>query len=194
MTKNILIAGVGGQGTVLASRVLGKLAADAGWDVKVSEVHGMARRGGSVLTYVRFGEEVASPLIEAGQADALLAFESLEALRYLHCVKPGGAVIASAQRILPMAVIAGKEAYPEDIEARLSASGCKVTLVDALSLAREAGMARAANSVLIGVLSGAMEDLPEESFLAALRACVPPATVAANEAAFLAGRKLTVGR
>ena len=144
---DILIVGVGGQGTLLASRVLGKYALEQGQDVKLSEVHGMAQRGGSVMTYVRMGDAVRSPIIDEGGADVILAFEKLEALRYLHYLKEGGVVLYSTQEIMPMPVVTGAAEYPQGIESALN--GCAV---NALDLALEAGNSKAANSVMLGAL------------------------------------------
>ena len=144
---DILIVGVGGQGTLLASRVLGKYALERGYDVKLSEVHGMAQRGGSVMTYVRLGEKIASPIIDEGGADLILAFEKLEALRYAHYLKPGGEVLYSTQEIMPMPVVTGAAEYPQGIEAQLKGTG-----IDALQLALEAGNSKSANSVMLGAL------------------------------------------
>jgi indolepyruvate ferredoxin oxidoreductase beta subunit len=151
---DILIAGVGGQGTLLTSRILGALALRLGFDVKVSEVHGMAQRGGSVITYVRMGRRVASPLIEEGGADFLVSFELMEALRYVHLVKRSGWVVVNTQRIAPMPVIMGAAGYPEDIPERLAASGVSVDAVDALDLARRTGGVRTVNMVMLGRLAG----------------------------------------
>ena len=115
MTKNIMIVGVGGQGTLLTSRILGGITLDAGYDVKLSEVHGMAQRGGSVVTFVRYGEKVAEPIVEEGQADVLIAFETLEALRYAHFLKKDGVLVVNTQRIEPITVVTGAAEYPENI-------------------------------------------------------------------------------
>lgn len=144
---DILIVGVGGQGTLLASRVLGKYAMDKGCDVKLSEVHGMAQRGGSVMTYVRIGDKIASPIIDEGSADFILAFEKLEALRYAHFLKADGQILYSTQEIMPMPVVTGAAEYPKGIENRLCGTG-----IDALTMALEAGNAKAANSVMLGAL------------------------------------------
>lgn len=182
---DILIAGVGGQGTLLTSRILGALAVRLGFDVKVSEVHGMAQRGGSVVTYVRMGRGVASPLIEEGGADFLVSFELMEALRYVHLVKRNGWVVVNTQRIAPMPVIMGAAGYPEDIPERLAASGASVDAVDALELARRTGI-RAVNTVMLGRLAR-LTGVGREDWLAAIRECVPPGTVELNCAAFDAG-------
>lgn len=178
---NILIVGVGGQGTLLASRVLGKYALDEGYDVKLSEVHGMAQRGGSVMTYVRIGEKIASPIIDEGQADLILAFEKLEALRYLHYLKPEGEVLYSTQEIMPMPVVTGAAEYPQGIEALLPGTG-----VDALALALEAGNAKATNSVMLGALCKKM-GLDRQAFEEALLASIPQKTIDMNKKAFELG-------
>ena len=175
---DILIVGVGGQGTLLASRVLGKYALENGYDVKLSEVHGMAQRGGSVMTYVRIGEKIASPIIDAGCADLVLAFEKLEALRYVHYLKPQGEVLYSTQEIMPMPVVTGAAEYPQGIEKKLRGTG-----VDALGLALQAGNAKAANSVMLGALCKKM-GFDREKFEAALLASIPQKTVEMNKKAF----------
>ena len=175
---NVLIVGVGGQGTLLASRVLGKYALEEGHDVKLSEVHGMAQRGGSVMTYVRIGENIASPIIDEGCADIILAFEKLEALRYLHYLKPEGEVLYSTQEIMPMPVVTGAAQYPQGIEALLRGTG-----VGALALALEAGNAKAANSVMLGALCKKL-GLDREGFEAALLSCIPLKTAEMNKKAF----------
>lgn len=175
---DILIVGVGGQGTLLASRVLGKYALDSGSDVKLSEVHGMAQRGGSVMTYVRIGRNIASPIIDEGGADLILSFEKLEALRYAHYLKKGGMILYSTQEIMPMPVVTGAAEYPQGIEARLTGTG-----VDALGLALQAGNAKAANSVMLGALCRKLE-LDREKFEAALLSCIPQKTAEMNRKAF----------
>lgn len=176
---DILIVGVGGQGTLLASRVLGKYALYKGLDVKLSEVHGMAQRGGSVMTFVRMGEKVNSPVIDEGHADVILAFEKLEALRYMHYLKKDGKILYSTQEILPMPVVTGAAEYPKDIEERLiNADG-----IDALSLAVAAGNSKAANSVMIGYLTkkcGFDKDVMKK----ALTEAVPQKFLTLNEKAF----------
>ncbi len=178
---DILIVGVGGQGTLLASRVLGKYAVGAGYDVKLSEVHGMAQRGGSVMTYVRIGSGIASPIIDAGGADIILAFEKLEALRYLHYLKEGGEVLYSTQEIMPMPVVTGAAEYPQGLEARLPGKG-----IDALSLALTAGNAKAANAVMLGALCKKL-GLERDKFEEALLACIPQKTAEMNKKAFALG-------
>ena len=178
---NVLIVGVGGQGTLLASRVLGKYALEEGHDVKLSEVHGMAQRGGSVMTYVRIGEKIASPVIDEGGADLILAFEKLEALRYLHYLKEGGTVLYSTQEIMPMPVVTGAAQYPAGIESVLGCAG-----IYALGPALEAGNAKAANAVMLGALCRRL-GFDREKFEAALLASIPQKTVEMNKKAFALG-------
>ena len=185
---NILIAGVGGQGTLLTSKILGTLAQEAGYDVKVSEVHGMAQRGGSVVTYVKMADKVHSPIIEQGDADVLLAFEQLEALRFATYVKPGGFVLVNSQRILPMPVITGKQPYPADIIDKLSQYDVTVIAGDARQKALNAGNARAVNTVMLGMLSRVM-DIDEQKWQDALKACVPAKLLDVNLKAFEEGKK-----
>lgn len=184
--SDILIVGVGGQGTLLASRVLGNLALSLGYDVKLSEVHGMAQRGGSVVTHVRFGDKVHAPVIDESGADMILAFEKLEALRWCGRLKKNGSMFINTQVILPMPVITGAEEYPADIESRISAHVPGAVFVDALSLAKEAGNAKALNIVLIGVLARHM-DIDKQAFLDAIKNTVPPKTLAVNLEAFEKG-------
>lgn len=183
---NILIAGVGGQGTLLASRILGRVAQDGGYDVKVSEVHGMAQRGGSVVTYVKYGEKVYSPIIEEGEADIVLAFEELEAYRYLPYLKKGGKLLMNTQCTDPMPVITGKMEYPSDIIGKIQGMGVDLLAVDALSKAQEAGSEKAVNVVLIGVLA-AHTDIPEGEWLSAIEKTVPPKFLEINRKAFSLG-------
>lgn len=155
--KNIMIVGVGGQGTLLASKLIGGILVGAGYDVKVSEVHGMSQRGGSVVTYVRYGDRVHSPVIETGEADIILAFELLEAARYLPYLKKDGVLIVNERQIEPMPVITGAAKYPENLLEKLKAQPIEVISCDALALAEEAGSAKAVNLVLIGLLAKHME-------------------------------------
>ncbi len=185
-TKSIMIVGVGGQGTLLASRILGAALVSTGCDVKVSEVHGMSQRGGSVVTYVRYGEAVASPIIEKGEADLLLSFEQLEAARWLPYLKTDGKMIVNTQKMDPMTVISGATSYPEGVLDALSAAGADVTAIDALSLAVEAGSAKAVNVVLIGVLAS-KTDIAKDVWLSALRETVPPKFLEMNLKAFELG-------
>jgi len=187
-TKSIMIVGVGGQGTLLASRVLGSVFMSQGYDVKVSEVHGMSQRGGSVVTYVRYGEKVYSPVVEKGEADVILSFEQLEAARWLSYLKKGGKIVTSVVKQDPMPVITGKAVYPENIIGEIRNKGIEITEVDALSLAEEAGTAKAANVVLLGVVS---KKLPfdEAVWQEALESCVPPKFLELNKKAFALGRE-----
>ncbi len=182
---SIMIVGVGGQGTLLASRILGNTLISAGYDVKVSEVHGMSQRGGSVTTYVRFGEKVWSPIIERGGADIILSFELLEALRALPYLKPDGHIIVNTQQIDPMPVITGAAEYPHGI-AEFLTSKAGVTAVDALALAREAGSIKAVNIVLIGLLAK-NTTIPRERWEETIRTTVPPKFLEINLKAFALG-------
>lgn len=186
-TKNIMIVGVGGQGTLLASKLLGRLLLGKGFDVKVSEVHGMSQRGGSVVTYVRWGERVYSPIIDKGQADCILSFELLEAARYTEYLKPGGRIIVNSQQVNPMPVIAGTAVYPENLEEKLRALGIKVDAVDALSLAQKAGSSKAVNLVLMGKLANYF-DFTIEEWMEAIEHSVPPKFMELNKKAFESGR------
>jgi len=185
-TNNIMIVGVGGQGTLLASKILGNVLLSQGYDVKLSEVHGMSQRGGSVVTYVRYGEKVYSPIVDKGEADYILSFELLEAARWISYLKEGGTLITNTQKTWPMPVITGAAAYPENIVEKLSALG-SVQALDALKLAEEAGSPKAVNVVLIGVLSRRM-DIPEEVWLKALDEVVPAKFLELNKKAFALGR------
>lgn len=185
-TKSIMIVGVGGQGTLLASRILGAALVTKGFDVKVSEVHGMSQRGGSVVTYVKYGECVASPIIEKGEADILLSFEQLEAARWLPYLKTDGKLIVNSQQIDPMTVISGAASYPEGILDSLRDAGAAVTAIDALDLAVQAGSAKAVNVVLIGVLAS-KTDIPKETWVQALQETVPPKFLEMNLKAFELG-------
>ena len=160
--KNIMIVGVGGQGTLLASKLLGYVLMQQGYDVKVSEVHGMSQRGGSVVTYVRFGDKVYSPVIDKGEADYILSFEKLEALRWIEYLKIGGQIITNTQEVDPMPVITGAMQYPDNIIEKLESAGAKVDAKDFLSIAEEAGSAKAVNIVLMGRLSDYFKDIPYE--------------------------------
>ena len=189
MTKNILIVGVGGQGTLLASKVMGKVFLDSGYDIKVSEVHGMSQRGGSVVTYVRYGDEVYSTLIDKGEADILLSFEALEAARWLPYLKKDGVVITNTQRLNPMSVVMGKATYPDDILEKIKAAGVNPVEVNALALAEEAGSAKSVNVVLLGIAAKHI-GLDKQLWLDAVKSTVPPKTVDMNVAAFEKGYEL----
>ncbi len=186
MTKNIMIVGVGGQGSLLASRIIGNAALSAGYDVKVSEVHGMAQRGGSVVTYVRYGEKVESPVICEGEADVILSFELMEAARWLSYLKVGGRLITSTQKINPMPVVAGACEYPEALAEKMENKGVNITAVDAVALAEEAGSSKAANVVLIGAMAKSC-DFSKEELYEAMKSCVPAKLLAINEKAFELG-------
>ena len=187
MSKNIMIVGVGGQGSLLASKILGKAAMDSGLDVKVSEVHGMSQRGGSVVTYVKYGDKVYSPIIEKGEADAVISFELLEAARCLPYLKKGGKLITSTQKIEPMPVITGAAQYPDDLAEKIKAAGADIIAVDALSLAEQAGTAKASNVVLMGVFA-ATTDYSDDLWQKALEQCVPPKFLELNKKAFELGK------
>lgn len=158
MTTNVLIVGVGGQGTLLTGRIIGNYAMSKGMDVKMSEVHGMAQRGGSVVMQVKYGEKVYSPLVEVGEADVIFAFEKLEAMRYMHYLKPDGVIIANTQRIDPMPVVMGAAAYPEGIEKALKAECEGTCLVDALAIAKEIGNVKVVNMIMIGAYAAYIGD------------------------------------
>ena len=190
-TTSIIIVGVGGQGTLLASKLLGNVLLSQGHDVKVSEVHGMSQRGGSVVTYVRYGEKVYSPIVTEGEADLILAFERLEAARWLSYLKKDGKLIVNDQRITPMPVITGAMEYPENILEKLKEKWIQITALDALSLAEQAGTAKAVNVVLMGVLSASMP-FPEEIWQAALEKCVPAKFLDMNKKAFALGRAAVI--
>ena len=187
-TTSIMIVGVGGQGTLLASKLLGNVLLSQGYDVKVSEVHGMSQRGGSVVTYVRFGEKVYSPVVDLGEADYILSFELLESARWIGYLKKGGRLITNTHRTPPMPVITGAAEYPSNIEARLRELA-DVTALEAMPLAAQAGSAKAVNVVLVGVLSRSM-DIPEEKWLRAIEETVPPKFAELNRRAFLLGREV----
>lgn len=186
-TKNIMIVGVGGQGSLLASKLLGRILLDQGYDVKVSEVHGMSQRGGSVVTYVRYGDRVYSPIVDKGEADFIVSFELLEAARYVNFLKPGGRVVVSAQQIDPMPVITGAAEYPADLDKKMADLDIRVDVMDALSLAEQAGSSKAVNLVLLGRLSRYF-DFPEEAWQKAIDACVPEKFLELNRWAFALGR------
>ena len=185
-TKNVMIVGVGGQGSLLASKLLGRILLTKGYDIKVSEVHGMSQRGGSVVTYVRFGEKVYSPVIDQGQADFIVSFELLEAARWTQYLKPGGKLITNTQQINPMPVIIGAAEYPQDLVAQMTAAGIDLDAMDALSLADQAGSAKAVNIVLMGRLSRYF-DIPQAEWLEAIALSVPAKFLDMNRKAFLLG-------
>lgn len=184
-TKNIMIVGVGGQGTLLTSRILGGITVEAGYDVKLSEVHGMAQRGGSVVTFVRYGTEVNEPIVEEGQADVLIAFERLEALRYAHFLKPQGVIVVNDWRIDPITVVTGAAAYPDHIIEDLSKQH-KVYSINAMEEALKLGNAKAFNVIVLGLAARHM-DFDQEMWLNVIENTVPPKTVEINKKAFLLG-------
>lgn len=184
-TKNIMIVGVGGQGTLLTSRILGGITMDAGYDVKLSEVHGMAQRGGSVVTFVRYGDKVAEPIVEEGQADVLIAFERLEALRYAHFLKKDGVIVANDWRIDPITVVTGAAQYPDSILENLAAEH-KVYSLNAMEEAEKLGNVKAFNVVVLGLAARHM-DFDKDAWLRIIERTVPPKTVEINKKAFLAG-------
>ena len=186
-TKNVMIVGVGGQGSLLASKLLGRLLLSKGYDIKVSEVHGMSQRGGSVVTYVRYGEKVYSPIIDKGEADYIVSFELLEAARWTEYLKPGGKIVVNTQQISPMPVITGAAKYPQGLAQQMVDAGLDVDAFDALALAEQAGSSKAVNIVLMGHLSRHF-DFTEEEWLEALEKSVPAKFLELNKAAFKLGR------
>ena len=187
-TKNIMIVGVGGQGTLLASKMLGYVLLQQGYDVKVSEVHGMSQRGGSVVTYVRYGKKVYSPVIDKGEADVIISFEKLEAARWLEFLKKDGTIITNTQEVEPMPVITGAAVYPENLIEKMQAAGAKVDAKDFLSIAQEAGSAKAVNIALMGRLSTYFSEISDEQWQDAIEKIVPPKFLDLNRKAFEAGR------
>lgn len=184
-TKNIMIVGVGGQGTLLTSRILGGITVAAGYDVKLSEVHGMAQRGGSVVTFVRYGEKVAEPIVEEGQADVLIAFERLEALRYAHFLKKDGVIVVNDYRIDPITVVTGMAEYPDNIIENLEKEH-KVLKVKAMEEALKLGNSKVFNIIVLGTAAKHM-DFSREAWLEVIEKTVPPKTVEINKQAFLLG-------
>ena len=186
-TKNVMIVGVGGQGSLLASKLLGHLLMSQGYDVKVSEVHGMSQRGGSVVTYVRYGDAVYSPVIDKGEADYIVSFEALEAARWMAYLKEGGVIVTNTQQIDPMPVITGAMKYPEDVIGKMKAAGINVDALDCLKLAEEAGSSKAVNVVLLGRLSHHF-DIDDAAWMASLEAIVPSRFLEMNKKAFELGK------
>ncbi|MBQ7789142.1 MAG: indolepyruvate oxidoreductase subunit beta [Clostridia bacterium] len=182
---NIMVVGVGGQGTLLTSRIIGKTALNAGWDVKLSEVHGMAQRGGSVVTFVRYDKKVFEPVVEEGCVDVLISFERLEALRYAHFLKPDGVMIVNDTRIDPMTVVIGAKEYPEGIIERLQGEHMVYT-IDGGAIAKELGNSKVLNSVVLG-LAAKHIGFSEDEWLEVLKNTVPPKTIEINTKAFKAG-------
>ena len=186
-TKNIMIVGVGGQGTLLASKLLGKLLSTKGYDVKVSEVHGMSQRGGNVVTYVRYGDHVYSPIIDKGEADLIISFELLEAARWTEYLRKGGRIVTNLQQINPMPVITGATQYPQDLVKKMQDMGITIDAFDALSLAEEAGTSKAVNMVLMGKVSNYF-DFSEETWDEAIEQSVKPQFKEMNKKAFHLGK------
>ena len=185
-TKSIMIVGVGGQGSLLASKLLGRLLVDEGYDVKVSEVHGMSQRGGSVVTYVRFGDRVYSPIVDQGEADLIVSFEKIEAARHLPCLKKDGVIVVNTQQIDPMPVIVGAAEYPSGVLEEMTAAGARIDAIDALSLAEQAGSAKAANIVLMARVAKYF-DIPYDKWIAAIEKTVAPKFADLNKKAFALG-------
>ncbi len=189
-TKGIVICGVGGQGSLLASKLLGRVLMNEGYDIKVSEVHGMSQRGGSVITYVRYGEKVYSPVIQTGEADYVISFERIEAARYASLLKQDGVLITNTQRIDPMPVIIGAAEYPAEILDELRAKNVKLEAFDALALAEQAGSARAVNIVLMGQLAKHFH-IDYDKWITALEQVVKPQFHELNKKAFALGYEFT---
>lgn len=185
-TLNILLVGVGGQGTILASKILTHAALAQGYTVKMSEIHGMAQRGGSVVTQVRLGQEVYSPVIDEGEADIIIAFEQLEAYRWAHFLKEDGVLIVNTQKISPLPVLIGAAKYPANILKDLKEKVTRFVEIDGLKLAAEAGNAKSTNVVLMGVLARFM-DFPQDVWQDALKARIPEKLLALNQKAFASG-------
>jgi indolepyruvate ferredoxin oxidoreductase beta subunit len=188
-TKSIMIVGVGGQGSLLASRMMGNVLLAQGFDVKVSEVHGMSQRGGSVVTYVKYGDKVASPIIDKGGADLIISFEQLEAARWIPYLKKDGKIVVSTQKTNPMPVIVGAATYPEDLINKIKAKDIEIIPVDALSIAEELGNAKASNVVLMGVVSKLL-DFDEKYWQNAIKECVPAKFLELNQKAFEKGKNI----
>lgn len=186
--KSVLLVGVGGQGTILAAKLLTLSLMEAGYDVKMSEIHGMSQRGGSVVTYVRYGDKVYSPIIDKGQADYILSFELLEAARWTEYLRPQGKIITNIQEVSPMPVITGAAAYPADLAEKMRRAGIDLDAVDALALAERAGSSKAVNIVLLGRLSKYF-DFTQEEWMEALTESVPPKFLELNQKAFALGQE-----
>jgi len=185
-TRNIMIVGVGGQGSLLASKLMGSVLLSEGYDAKVSEVHGMSQRGGAVVTYVRYGDKVYSPIVDIGQAEIIVSFELLEAARWLEHLAPGGQVVTNTQQIDPIPVITGALKYPEDLVEKMKAAGANVDAIDALALACEAGSPKAVNIVMMGRLSKYFQ-FSKETWIKALKETVPAKFLELNLRAFESG-------
>jgi len=186
-TKKLMIVGVGGQGTLLASKLLGRLLLTRGYDVKVSEVHGMSQRGGSVVTYVCYGDQVYAPIVDKGEADAIVSFELLEAARYVQYLKEGGVIITNTQKTNPMPVITGAVEYPANLEEKIKALGIRLDAFDALKIAEEAGSNKAVNIALMSKLSNYF-DFTEEEWMDAIEKSVPERFIELNKKAFAMGK------
>lgn len=188
MVKNIVLSGVGGQGILLAAKIIATAAELAGCQVTTNEIHGMAQRGGSVTAQIRYGDNVYSPLILEGTADVLASLEEIEAIRYAHCLKPGGLAVVSRQQIIPVTVSAGKAVYPADVEIRLNRLFPNLKYLDCCSRALEIGDIRLANTIMLGALSNGL-DLPQDIWNTAIEKCVKPAFIESNKTAFRTGRE-----
>lgn len=188
-TKNIMIVGVGGQGTLLTSRILGNSLLSLGFDVRVSEVHGMSQRGGSVVTYVKYGDKVYSPIICRGEADIILSFEQLESARWLPYLKKDGILITNTQKINPMPVVTGVSEYPTDIIEKIKAKGFRVIAADAMALARNAGNEKTTNVVLIGVMTKYL-GVASETIELTIKALIPNKLLDVNLKAYELGRNV----
>ena len=188
---NIMIVGVGGQGSLLASRMIGTAALKKSYDVKVSEVHGMSQRGGSVVTYVKLGEKVNSPLIEKGEADIIISFEMLEALRWSDYLNKEGKIIVNDQKINPMPVITGKEKYPGNILGQIKTVCDNVICINALEIAKELGNTKVVNIILIGILAR-LSSIEKDVWLETLKEVVPQRFYSINEKAFEAGYNIAI--
>lgn len=189
MKRDIILSGVGGQGILSIAAVIGRAALEDGLHIKQAEVHGMSQRGGSVVTYVRFGDKVYSPIIDKGEADFIVSFELLEAARWIEYLKPTGQIVTNTQQMEPMPVIAGLAKYPEDLVDKMRAKGIKVDAMDCLALADQAGSSKAVNMVLMGRLSHYFPNIPAEAWQASLEANVPAKVLELNKVAFALGQK-----
>jgi len=185
-TRNIVIVGVGGQGSLLACNLMGRALMIEGYDAKVSEVHGMSQRGGAVVTYVRYGKKVYSPIVDEGQAELLVSFELLEAARWFPLLAPGGTIVTNTQKINPVPVIMGAAVYPENLPQKFEKAGAKVDAIDALALAQQAGSSKTVNIVMIGRLSNYFP-FSDETWKHALEETVPPKFLEMNKKAFELG-------
>ncbi|MCK9457986.1 MAG: indolepyruvate oxidoreductase subunit beta [Candidatus Riflebacteria bacterium] len=190
MTTNILLCGVGGQGTLLASNLLAECAMEAGFDVKKSEIHGMAQRGGSVVSHVRFGEKIDSPIIRKGECDILLSFEELESIRWAEYLKKDGLIITNSQHILPMSVSAGNAVYPKNIQEILSSKSIQTIAVDAIGKAKELGNQKCLNVVLVGLLAKRLTMIDEKIWPEMIKKMLPEKLQKLNLEAFQAGRNI----